>query len=151
MNINFVATTPLDFTLTLPEEPTPEQVSINRILKAIGVEWTLAGQTTTHKLWCVISRTNDLVGLKAVIAQYKLPIKILMAQNAHKTIKAGAKDADGNPVHELVVHEKTTKAALLKFMSDEVTYDMETGKELSRKPATKVTLPMWGGHEGFVV
>jgi len=155
MNLDLIVTTPLAFSLTLPEKPTNKQQAIHDVIQGLGAEWVSAGQSSTRKLWCVITRTNDLSVLRAAITKYKLPITILAAQNAQKTAKVvddvPVLDADDNPVMEVVVHDPTTKKTLLKYMPDEVTTDIDTGKELSRKKATTVSLPVWGGHEQWQV
>jgi len=156
MNINILVTTPLTFSLALPDKPTKREQAIHDVIQSLGAEWVPAGQSATRRLWCVITQTNDLTGLRSAITKYKLPITILMAQNAQETPKLDANgdpvlDVDGNQVMEVVVHDPTTKTVLLKYMPDEVVYDPKTGKELSRKKATTVSLPRWGGHAQWQV
>jgi len=167
MNINLLVTTPLNFSIVPPvtidpvtQEPLPnppaEQAAYDAAM-ALGTEWEPVGDpSATRRLWAVIPQTSDLVVLRAAITKYSLPITILAAQNANRTPVVDANgapvlDADNNPVTELVVHDPTTKATLLKYMPDVVTTDPVTGKELSRTKATTVTLPVWGGHEGWVI
>jgi len=156
MNINLLVTTPLNFTVALPETPTATEQSIHDALDSLGAEWVSAGESATRRLWCVITQSNDLPAMRTAITQLSLPITILAAQNSHRTPVVDANgaavlDADNNPVTEIVVHDTTTKATLLKYMPDVVTTDPVTGTELSRTKATTVTLPTWGGHEAWVI
>jgi len=155
MNINLLVTTPLTFSLVLPDKPTKKEKAIHDVIQSLGAEWVEAGQSATRKLWCVITQTNDMSGLRAAITKYKLPITILMAQNAHKTPKVDANgdpvlDADGNQVMALVVHDPTTKSVLLKYMPD-IPILNKKGVVTGTKAATQVTLPQWGGHEPWSV
>jgi len=156
MNLNLLVTTPLNFSVALPETPTATDQAIHDALDSLGAEWVAAGESTTRRLWCVITQSNDLPFMRAAITQLSLPITILAAQNANRTPVTDANgapvlDADNNPVTEIVVHDTTTKTTLLKYMKDVVTTDPVTGKELSRTKATTVTLPVWGGHEAWVI
>jgi len=156
MNLDLIVTTPINFTVALPDNPTPTEQAIHDALASLGAEWVSAGESATRRLWCVITQSNDLPAMRAAITQFGLPITILMAQNAHRTPVVDANgapvlDANDNPVTEIVVHDTTTKATLLKYMKDDITTDPATGKELSRTKATTVTLPVWGGHEAWVV
>ena len=156
MNINLLVTTPLSFTVALPDKPTPTEQAIHDALDSLGAEWVVAGESATRRLWCVITQSSDLPAMRAAITQFGLPMTILAAQNSHRTPVldvngAPVLDADNNPVTEVVVHDPTTKATLLKYMPDVVTTDPITGKELSRTKATTVALPIWGGHEAWVI
>ena len=156
MNINLLVSTPLAFTVALPENPTATEQEIHDALASLGAEWVVAGESATRRLWCVITRSNDLSAMRAAITQFGLPMTILAAQNAHRTPVVDADgmpvlDIDGNPTTEIVVHDSTTKATLLKYMPDVVTTDINTGAELSRTKATTVMLPAWGGHEPWVI
>jgi len=156
MNINLLVSTPLNFSVALPETPTDAAQAIHDALESLGAEWVAAGESTTRRLWCVITQSNDLPAMRSAITQFGLPMTILAAQNSHRTPVVDANgapvlDADNNPVTELVVHDPTTKATLLKYMPDVVTIDPVTGNELSRTKATTVTLPTWGGHEAWII
>jgi len=156
MNINLLVTTPLSFSVALPTNPTATEQAVHDALDSLGAEWVAAGESATRRLWCVITQSNDLPAMRAAIANFGLPMTVIAAQNAHKTPVLDANgapvlDVDNNPMMELVVHDTTTKATLLNYMPDVVTFDPITMKETGRTPATAVSLPVWGGHEAWVV
>ncbi|MBL1319606.1 MAG: hypothetical protein JKY80_01990 [Mariprofundaceae bacterium] len=127
---------------------TMQEITMHKEMDAIAVEWgSEVGHTATDTLFRVVCRNTTLAKVEALITKYKLPLVILHAQDAYESPTGKTKivkDAMGDttmPIMQNVVHKQATKATILPFMADVVTYDMKTNKELTRKKATAITLP----------
>ena len=156
MSLNLIVSSPKSFSLQPadPANPTAQERAVQEALAAFDAQWVHAGDSAMKSLWCVITRTSDLQGLRDTIKGFGLPITILAAQDAHKSPKLDANgnpvlDADGNVIMEVKVYDWTTKSTILNYMPDVPTIDPNTGDIIGYSPATTVTLPVWGGHENW--
>jgi len=156
MSINLIITTPTNFDLSLPKKPTKAQQAVQDAIQSLGVQWpdSSVGTDGTSKLYIVVTRTGDLQGLIDLIKGYGLPIVVKHAQDSQKSLVTNKDgpilDAGGNMQYKVFVYKQATTAELLPFMAPVRTYD-KTGKMLSEKPATVVTLPQYGGHEAWQI
>jgi len=140
---------PVGFSLALPQPDkngvstaTPTQQAIHDALEAAFIEWNLVGHVKTRELFRVVTRAT-LADVEGMIAAFHLPLTVVHAQDAYQNQTGTTTAADGTitPVMTTAVHMQAHRASLLHYMPDVVTYDMATGKELTRTKATTITLP----------
>ena len=151
--IDMIVTVPKGFSLALPNNPTPQQQAVHNAIQSIDGQWVYAGSTGTNDLFCVITRSDNLADIEALIVQYGLPITVLHAQNAHLSPQVDAQgnpvlDANGQQAMDVVVHRQAKAADLLHYMSDVPVLDAQ-GNVIGTQRPTTVSLPVWGGHENW--
>jgi len=148
----------LDLLVLTPEafDPTqPLENNMKDVLEDLKANWQKVGSHAGTSLWCVSSALVQLAEVHNDISIFHLPLTIIAVQNAVRTPKVTATGIPvlgekGVPLTELVVELTTTESELLPYMPAELKIDTKTGKVLGEKPATKVVLPILGGHEAWL-
>ena len=151
--IDMIVSVPTGLSLALPDNPTPQQQAVHDAIQSIDGQWVYAGSTGTNDLFCVITRSDNLADIEALIAQYGLPITVLHAQDAHLSPKVDAQgnpvlDANGNQVMDVVIYRQAKTVDLLPYMPDVPLLDAQGNVTGTQRPTT-VSLPVWGGHEDW--